>query len=175
MAQNWIKLRLNFVRDFQEIHKTLAWACFLRVKNAWKMIKITDFDLLRGPFIDLGQMPNGSSKIIKNWHKSSNASKSVAKWRRKNTDSGLTKAKTTPHRFTCQNASKCVRFCCSWCHSLGKNGKMCRKFRLSVQSVIWTWPEALDVHFADSVEEMSITRVCNSDFGMHYLFWYNFT
>ena len=68
MAPKWITFsRPSFVFIFQKIRKAMVGARFLRgQKLCKKLIKITHFDVLQGPFVDGDQASRRVSKIVQN-------------------------------------------------------------------------------------------------------------
>ena len=73
-------------------------------------MKIANSELLHGPFVHPEQAFRRVRKIMQNYAK---MHKNHRKISTKETNYDLAMAKNTPHRLTCQNASKCDRFCCS--------------------------------------------------------------
>ena len=86
---------------------------FAGSKTLQKVIKITHFDVLQGPFVDGDQASRRVSKIVQNYVKMH--IKSPQNEHTKNMTSAFAMVKNARRRLTCENASKRVHFCCSRC------------------------------------------------------------
>ena len=71
MARKWITiLRPKFIVIFQENHKALVkGSIFAGSKTLQKVMKITHFDVLQGPFVDGDQASRRVYKIVQNYVK----------------------------------------------------------------------------------------------------------
>ena len=83
-------------------------AIFLEQKTLQKVMKITHFDVLGGPFVDRDQASRREPKIMQNCVKMH--LKSSQNERGKNVDSALAMVRNACRRWTCENASKRVHF-----------------------------------------------------------------
>ena len=103
--------RHSFSIIFQEIHQTSPLPRFFPCQKRFKKwSKLQFLNCFMGHSYTLNRLPDGYAKSCKVTPK---YTKITAKWARKTMDHAFAIAKNTPHRLTCQNASKCDRFCCS--------------------------------------------------------------
>ena len=130
--------RYSFRFIFQDIHQTFPLPLFFPCQKRFKKwSKLQFLNCFMGHSYTLNRLPDGYAKSCKVTPK---YTKITAKWARKTMDHAFAIAKNIPHRLTCQNASKCDRFCCSRsCIASGKCAEITQMDQKMKRNSITKW------------------------------------